>query len=110
MFETGIEGHYALVDGKKLRFGYTTGTCAAAAAKAATILLLTGRAPAAVQRHPPKGIDLNLPVEEAARGGSAARCAVRKYSGDDPDVTDGTLVVATVSISTEPGKKNGLTE
>ena len=103
MFETGIEGHYALVDGKKLRFGYTTGTCAAAAAKAATILLLTGRAPAAVQIHTPKGIDLNLPVEEAAREGSAARCAVRKYSGDDPDVTDGTLVVATVSISTEPG-------
>ena len=103
MFETGIEGHYALVDGKKLRFGYTTGTCAAAAAKAAAILLLTGRAPAAVQIHTPKGIDLNLPVEEAAREGSTARCVVRKYSGDDPDVTDGTLVAATVSISTEPG-------
>ena len=103
MFETGIEGHYALVDGKKLRYGYTTGTCAAAAAKAATILLLTGRAPAAVQIHTPKGIDLNLPVEETTREGSAARCAVRKFSGDDPDVTDGTLVVATVSISTEPG-------
>ncbi len=103
MFETGIEGHYALVDGKKLRFGYTTGTCAAAAAKAATILLLTGRAPAAVQIHTPKGIDLNLPVEKATREGSAARCAVRKFSGDDPDVTNGVLVVATVSLSATPG-------
>ncbi len=103
MFETGIESHYALVDGKKLRFGYTTGTCAAAAAKAATLYLLTGQAPAAVKICTPKGIDLTLPVEEATREGSAARCAVRKYSGDDPDVTTGTLVAATVSISTEPG-------
>ena len=103
MFETGIEGHYALVDGKKLRFGYTTGTCAAAAAKGAALLLLTGRAPAAVQIHTPKGIDLKLPVEEAARKESAARCAVRKFSGDDPDVTDGALVVAAVTSSTEPG-------
>ena len=103
MFETGIEGHYALVDGKKLRFGYTTGTCAAAAAKAATLYLLTGRAPKTVQIHTPKGIDLKLPVEEAARKESAARCAVRKFSGDDPDVTDGALVVAAVTSSTEPG-------
>ncbi len=103
MFETGIEGHYALVDGKKLRFGYTTGTCAAAAAKAATVLLLTGRAPSAVRIATPKGIDLTLLVEEAVREGSAARCAVRKFSGDDPDVTDGALVAATVSLSATPG-------
>ena len=103
MFETGIEGHYALVDGKKLRYGYTTGTCAAAAAKAATLLLLTGRAPAAVRIHTPKGIDLTLPVEEAARSGDTARCAVRKFSGDDPDVTDGALIAATVSVSAAPG-------
>ena len=103
MFETGIEGQYALVDGKKLRFGYTTGTCAAAAAKAAALYLLTGRAPKTVQIHTPKGIDLKLPVEEAARKESAARCAVRKFSGDDPDVTDGALVVAAVTSSTEPG-------
>lgn len=103
MFETGIEGHYALVDGKKLRYGYTTGTCAAAAAKGATIFLLTGRAPAAVQIHTPKGIDLTLPMEEAKREGNAARCAVRKFSGDDPDVTDGALIVATASVSATPG-------
>ena len=103
MFETGIEGHYALVDGKKLRYGYTTGTCAAAAAKGATIFLLTGRAPAAVQIHTPKGIDLTLPMEEAKREGNAARCAVRKFSGDDPDVTDGALIVATASVSVTPG-------
>ena len=103
MFETGIEGHYALVDGKKLRYGYTTGTCAAAAAKGAALLLLTGRAPAAVKIHTPKGIDLTLPMEEAKREGSAARCAVRKFSGDDPDVTDGALIVATASVSAAPG-------
>lgn len=103
MFETGIEGHYALVDGKKLRFGYTTGTCAAAAAKGATLYLLTGKAPEAVRIHTPKGIDLKLPVEEAAREGKSARCAVRKFSGDDPDVTDGALVAATVSLSEIPG-------
>ena len=103
MDKTGIEGYYALVDGKKLRFGYTTGTCAAAAAKAATLLLLTGRAPATVGIHTPKGIDLRLPVEEADLDGHIARCAVRKFSGDDPDVTDGALIAAAVSLSTAPG-------
>ena len=103
MFETGIEDHYALVDGKKLRYGYTTGTCAAAAAKAATILLLTGRAPEAVKIHTPKGIDLKLPVEEAKREEDVARCAVRKFSGDDPDVTDGALVWGEVRFSPTPG-------
>ena len=103
MFETGIEGHYALVDGKKLRFGYTTGTCAAAAAKGATLLLLTGRAPEAVRIATPKGIELTLPLEEALREGPVARCAVRKFSGDDPDVTDGVLVWAAVRIADLPG-------
>ena len=103
MFETGIEGHYALVDGKKLRYGYTTGTCAAAAAKAATLFLLTGQPPAASTISTPKGIDLTLPVEEAVLNTDSARCAVRKFSGDDPDVTNGTLIVVTVSPSTRPG-------
>ena len=103
MIETGIEGHYALVDGKKLRYGYTTGTCAAAAAKGAALLLLTGHVPEAVNIHTPKGIDLRLPLEEAGLDGHRARCAVRKYSGDDPDVTDGVLVFAEVRVSPVPG-------
>ena len=103
MSKTGIEGHYALVDGKKLRYGYTTGTCAAAAAKGATLLLLTGRAPEAVNIHTPKGIDLMLSLEETSLDGHRARCAVRKFSGDDPDVTDGVLVFAEVRVSPVPG-------
>ncbi|MBQ3159407.1 MAG: cobalt-precorrin-5B (C(1))-methyltransferase, partial [Clostridia bacterium] len=97
-----MEGHYALVDGKKLRYGYTTGTCAAAAAKGATLLLLTGHAPEAVSIHTPKGIDLKLPLEEASLDGHRARCAVRKFSGDDPDVTDGVLVYARVRALPPP--------
>ena len=103
MSKTGIEGHFALVDGKKLRYGYTTGTCAAAAAKGATLLLLTGRASEAVSIHTPKGIDLMLSLEETSLDGHRARCAVRKFSGDDPDVTDGVLVFAEVRVSPVPG-------
>lgn len=96
MHETGIESHYALVDGKKLRYGYTTGTCAAAAAKAATLLLLGGVAPKTVRIDTPKGITLDLEVLEPKRMNGEASCAIRKSSGDDPDVTDGVLVYATV--------------
>ena len=60
MHETGIEGYYALKDGKKLRFGYTTGTCAAAAAKAATQMLVRGADIQTVDILTPKGIPLNL--------------------------------------------------
>ena len=103
MHETGIESHFALIDGKKLRFGYTTGTCAAAAAKAATILLLSGSAPETVEIRTPKGIDLDLPVLDPVRADGFASCAIRKDSGDDPDVTDGVLVYATVSITDQLG-------
>ena len=103
MHKTGIEEHFIEKDGKRLRFGYTTGTCAAAAAKAAAILLLSGKAPETVSIHTPKGIDLVLPVLEPASDGGSASCAIRKDSGDDPDVTDGVLVYAKVSFSETPG-------
>jgi len=103
MRETGIENFYALKDGKKLRFGYTTGTCAAAASKAAAILLITGKAPKTVDIVTPKGIALKLEVLEPQLCDGKASCAIRKYSGDDPDVTDGVLVYAEVCWQLEPG-------
>ncbi len=103
MVKTGIEAYYTLKDGKKLQFGYTTGTCAAAAAKAAAILLLTGRVPETVHILTPKGIPLDLEVLEPRRSENAACCAIRKYSGDDPDVTNGILVYAEARTRPEPG-------
>ena len=103
MRETGIENFYVLKDGKKLRFGYTTGTCAAAASKAAAVLLITGEAPETVNIVTPKGIALNFEVLEPQLGDGTASCAIRKYSGDDPDVTDGVLVYAEVCWQLEPG-------
>ncbi|MBR6322245.1 MAG: cobalamin biosynthesis protein CbiD [Lachnospiraceae bacterium] len=100
-----MEGYYILKDGKKLRFGYTTGTCAAAAAKAAVKMLLTGRAPETVHIMTPKGIALDLAVLEPELSDGAASCAIRKYSGDDPDVTNGILVYAEARLSTEQGIK-----
>ncbi|MDL2318031.1 cobalt-precorrin-5B (C(1))-methyltransferase CbiD [Eubacteriales bacterium OttesenSCG-928-A19] len=84
-------------DGKRLRCGYTTGACAAAAAKAAATLLLTGETPARVALTVPAGATLMLEVAQAAAEEGWARCAVRKDSGDDPDVTHGVWVYATVS-------------
>ena len=77
-----------------LQMGYTTGSCAAAAAKAAAEMLLSGEEIRQVRLLTPKGIELYLELEEIMRKMSEVSCAVRKYSGDDPDVTNGTLVCA----------------
>jgi len=77
--------------------GYTTGSCAAAAAAAAAQLLLTGRAPAQVALTTPSGVALQLEVEYSRRDPDSASCAVRKDAGDDPDVTGGMLIFATVT-------------
>ena len=79
-----------------LRMGFTTGSCAAAAAKAATYMLLSGETIQQVKLMTPKGIELYLDVEKIRRTEKFAECAIRKYSGDDPDVTNGLLVFARV--------------
>ncbi len=88
---------------KTLRCGYTTGSCAAGAAAAATQLLLTGKSPLQIHLPTPKGITLTLEIEDAHRVGDTACCAVRKDSGDDPDVTHGIRIYAAVSRTSEAG-------
>ncbi len=94
---------YVIKDGKQLRMGYTTGSCAAAAAKAAAWMLLTGENREQIRLITPKGIVLDLPVTAVKRNAGSVSCAVRKDSGDDPDITNGTLIFAEVSHSNEPG-------
>lgn len=94
---------YIFKNNKKLRMGYTTGSCAAAAAKAAACMLLTGKAVPEVKLMTPKGIRLDLEVLEAKWTAEEASCAIRKDAGDDPDVTDGLEIYASVRKTEEPG-------
>ena len=94
---------YIIQDGKRLRLGYTTGSCAAAAAKAAAWMLLTGMKKESITLDTPKGIQLELEVKEISMAQDSVSCAIEKDSGDDPDVTKGTLIFATVSRSEVPG-------
>ena len=94
---------YIVKEGKRLRLGCTTGTCAAAAAKAAALGLLSGRCPERVGVLLPGGRRLELAVAETERGPDWLRCGVRKDAGDDPDVTDGALICALVRRTETPG-------
>lgn len=88
---------------KKLRYGYTTGSCAAAAAKAAAFMLLSEKEIPCVELMTPKQILLHLEVLDPVRTKEFVSCAIQKDGGDDPDVTNGILIYATVSKSREPG-------
>ncbi|MEA4847832.1 MAG: cobalt-precorrin-5B (C(1))-methyltransferase CbiD [Clostridiaceae bacterium] len=89
------------INQKLLRCGYTTGSCAAAAAKAAACMLLTGEILSSVSIRTPEGIQLTMDVQDPEVYSDKAVCAVRKDSGDDPDVTNGILVFAAVSPCAE---------
>lgn len=86
-----------------MRYGFTTGSCAAAAAKAAAYMLLTGKRKEEITIATPKGIPFHAKIEDCSRKENTVRCAVKKDGGDDPDVTSGAYVYATVSL--EPGEK-----
>jgi cobalt-precorrin-5B (C1)-methyltransferase len=88
---------------KALRTGWTTGTCAAAAAKAATTALATGTQPATVDTPLPGGDRVTLPVDSYDLAPAGATAVVVKDAGDDPDVTNGAHLTATVSWRDDAG-------
>ena len=94
--KTGLEDYYVVRNQKKLRLGYTTGSCAAGAARGAAELLLGEDEIEEAELMTPKGILLHLELLDMKRDENAASCAVRKDAGDDPDTTNGILVYAKV--------------
>ena len=89
---------------KKLRRGWTTGSCAAAAARAAARLLFAGERVPEVRLRTPGGSLLTLPVEELFCRGDTASCGVRKDAGDDPDVTHGLVIFADLNLRERGGE------
>lgn len=86
-----------------LRTGYTTGTSAAAAAKAATYTLFTGKTLESVSVSLPKGKSATLKVAWTRMEGNSVTSAVVKDGGDDPDVTSGAEICCTVAITNSAG-------
>lgn len=80
-----------------MRYGFTTGSCAAAAAKAAAYMLLTGRRKTEITIETPKGIPYTARLADIRRGEQEVSCAVEKDGGDDPDITTGAWIYAKVS-------------
>lgn len=93
---------FVIKDGKKLRCGYTTGSCAAAASKAAAMMLLGGKIQESIYLMTPRGIGLDLTVHETERGEGYVSCGIIKDSGDDPDVTNGMMVYSRVEKTAVP--------
>ena len=89
--------------GKNLRCGYTTGSCATAASRAAAEMLFTSKRLECVRIDTPKGITLNLEPLDVEIHDDYVSCAIRKDSGDDPDDTHGIMVYSKVEKTDKPG-------
>ena len=98
-----MEAFYIEKGGKKLRCGYTTGSCAAAASKAALMMLLSGADIHNVSIRTPKGPVYNAEIMDIKREKNSVSCAVIKDGGDDPDVTTGAYIYSKVSLTEEKG-------
>lgn len=88
----------------QLRTGFTTGTSASAATKAALQSLLTNRIVNEIHVTLPKGQKVKIPIAWTKIGDSKVTCAVIKNGGDDPDVTHGAEICSTVELTSNIGK------
>lgn len=95
--------HYIQSGGKKLRCGYTTGSCAALAATGAVKRLLGGNWPEVVSLMTPKGWLVEVPLVSCSFEDGVATCHVEKDAGEDKDVTAGALIGARVKKKCSPG-------
>jgi cobalt-precorrin-5B (C1)-methyltransferase len=94
---------YVVVNGRKFRKGYTTGSCAAAASKASVMMLFSGDAIGEVCIDTPAGVRLTLPVTDVSVTPDYVRCSVVKDGGDDPDDTTGLKIFAEARKKREAG-------
>lgn len=92
-----------------MRYGFTTGSCACAGAKAAASLLLLGEALDGVRIIVPAGIEYKAEVLELKSGNGWASCGIKKDGGDDPDVTTGLIIYARVEVA-ESGTDKPVTD
>jgi len=89
-------------EGKKLRCGYTTGSCAAAAAKSAALMLFSHQPLDSIHLITPLGSELDLKLHDIVINDRFVSCGVVKDSGDDPDVTNGIIIYARVEKTELP--------
>ncbi len=90
---------YIVQNNKKLRCGYTTGTCATAAAKACAYMLLSRQRIHTVKVRVPKGIDLTIELDDVILQEKSASCSVVKDGGDDIDATHGMKIFSRVELT-----------
>jgi len=92
MFEMYVES-----EGKNLRCGYTTGSCSAGCAKAATLLLFDkDKKIDRIKIMSPKNIEIEMPIHKIEVHNDSVECTILKFSGDDPDATSGIEIKASV--------------
>ena len=94
--ENPTKSFFLLKEAGEPDFGFTTGTCAAAASVAATRMFLRGELVPYVILTTPKGIKVCIEIENQRTGKDFASCSVQKFSGNDPDVTNGIRIFACV--------------